>query len=949
MSANSSLSSVNDQHSTINVQRLSLNGNWQFYLASSPEQAEQIEAERFYSNDYKADRFKTIKVPACWAIEGFEEPVYREFKTAPHTEGFYIHRFMVPKSMHKQRLLLHFGGVWNSAEIWLNGKWLGRHDSGYTSFSYDVSDELNAGKENLIAIRVRQVYPNYTCDTYDDWSLGGIYRDVSIESMPGKRWIDRVRVKTDLDDNYRDAKLTVKVMVGDKHKNTLPGNYMSPGKPYQLRITLSDALGNTVEKRTTAIKAHTSTSREHKEVIDVTQPNLWTAETPYLYTLLTELIESDGTVSHCRTERVGFREISTEGGVFRINGQAVKLRGVNRHDEHPDVGRSTTREHWLQDLQLMKQANINYIRTAHYQHARGFIEMCDSIGMYVGSEVSLGGAGMTMYDPGFIAGVQLRTVETVERDINSPSVIYWSVGNEDPLTDLHLMSVKTVKGLDPTRPVLLPWNEADVLPEDVDIIAPHYWTAAQYDSLAAKADRPIISTEYTHAYGEYRFGGLQDRWNALTKHKTGAGAAVWMWADQGIMTPTPRDEQKYGKIVKDNKYLRMSTDGWDGIVDSYRKPTRDFYELKAVYAPVRPDCETVSVAATTKSISLPIRNDYDFINLDNIKISWQLYSGGRLLDQDTCRISAAPHSVGNLNVSLAKINKAKEDEDTYLWLMFTNSDGNEIGRNSVELKLIGTTGKQSKENDNKIVENGEKVIVNSGSTTYVFNRNTGSVAEIAIKGKAMASDMRPTIWHKLNDGDHIIKNRNFASGVSLDKLSPSVKSFDVKENADCITIMSEVDYTVNDSNMISAHYIYRICGNGELTVDYTLTTDVQTTYLPIVGIQLKTSFEATLNRWFGLGPSDAYPNKQAATMLGVWDGAEMEGTHAMRWAELKNGQKTTLRITANGYIDRDSKTDKVLRFVPYVLGRSEKGRLNEQHYQLKGDGTYKGKLIIKQK
>ena len=154
-------------------------------------------------------------------------------------------------------------------------------------------------------------------------------------------------------------------------------------------------------------------------------------------------------MTHTRTQRIGFRQISTVGGVFRINGQAVKLRGVNRHDEHPDVGRATTREHWLQDLTLMKAANINYIRLSHYTPAKGFIELCDEMGMYVGNEVSLGGAGNLMYDPSCSGAALQRSYETVVRDINHPSIIYWSVGNEDPLTSLHLASVKLVKALDP--------------------------------------------------------------------------------------------------------------------------------------------------------------------------------------------------------------------------------------------------------------------------------------------------------------------------------------------------------------------------------------------------------------------------------------------------------------------------------------------------------------------
>ena len=417
---------------------------------------------------------------------------------------------------------------------------------------------------NKLAVRVRQITREYKFDVCDDWTWGGIYRDVTLEAMPAKRWIDDVVVQTTFDHLFQDANLDIRVMISDKHKNTLPGNYPSPGEPYKLCFTLTDKEGKEVAQRQMAIPAHVSTDREICLSLPVEAPHQWTAETPYLYSLKVELLEKEA-VTHTRMERVGFRQISTDGGVFRINGQAVKLRGVNRHDEHPDVGRATTRKQWLEDLTLMKAANINYLRLSHYTPAEGFIELCDSMGMYVGNEVTLGGAGDLMYDPSFSGAVLQRSYETIVRDINKPSIIYWSIGNEDPLTSLHMVSVKLVKALDPTRPVLLPWRPEEWLPKEVDILAPHYWNPQEYDRLAGHSGRPVISTEYTHAYGNDAFGGLEARWKALTKHPAGAGAAVWMWADQGVKTPVRKKE----KDLSEDEYLRINTAGWDGIVDSY--------------------------------------------------------------------------------------------------------------------------------------------------------------------------------------------------------------------------------------------------------------------------------------------------------------------------------------------------------------------------------------------
>ena len=531
-------------------ERINLSGTWQFAFAANQKEADRL--ERFYTSDFAKSKFKSTPVPSNWALLGYEEPVYRGFKDNQAGEGFYVREFTIPQDWKDKRILLHFGGVWSSAEVWLNGNELGRHDCGYTSFAFDVTNKLKVDEPNKLAVRVRQITREYKFDVCDDWTWGGIYRDVTLEAMPAKRWIDDVVVQTTFDHLFQDANLDIRVMISDKHKNTLPGNYPSPGEPYKLCFTLTDKEGKEVAQRQMAIPAHVSTDREICLSLPVEAPHQWTAETPYLYSLKVELLEKEA-VTHTRMERVGFRQISTDGGVFRINGQAVKLRGVNRHDEHPDVGRATTRKQWLEDLTLMKAANINYLRLSHYTPAEGFIELCDSMGMYVGNEVTLGGAGDLMYDPSFSGAVLQRSYETIVRDINKPSIIYWSIGNEDPLTSLHMVSVKLVKALDPTRPVLLPWRPEEWLPKEVDILAPHYWNPQEYDRLAGHSGRPVISTEYTHAYGNDAFGGLEARWKALTKHPAGAGAAVWMWADQGVKTPVRKKE----KDLSEDEYLRI--------------------------------------------------------------------------------------------------------------------------------------------------------------------------------------------------------------------------------------------------------------------------------------------------------------------------------------------------------------------------------------------------------
>jgi len=417
-------------------QTVSLNGTWDFALAPDPAAAERL--ARFYEDDFPSQGFQPIPVPSNWSLQGFEEPVYSRVRQA--SEGFYIRRFPSPPELGGKRVVLHFGGVWASAEVWLNGTHLGRHDSGFTGFAYDVTRVLKPGAENRLAARVRQLTKDSAFDTNDDWSLPGIYRDVWLELMPSAAYIDRVETSTSFDSQFRDADLNLRVLVSGAQ----------PG-PYELRAILSAPDGKEVQRISIPVGAHRGTDRDTLLKMHVAAPLHWTAETPHLYRLTVELAQG-GKVNHARATAVGFRQVSTSGGVLRINGQAVKLRGVNRHDEHPDAGRATRREHWLEDLRLMKAANINMVRTSHYPPAEGFLDLCDELGMYVIDEVPMGFGGEYGDDPSFVASGLLRAQETIARDRNHPSVIIWSIGNEDPFTPTHLAAIRLVKGSDPRGP-----------------------------------------------------------------------------------------------------------------------------------------------------------------------------------------------------------------------------------------------------------------------------------------------------------------------------------------------------------------------------------------------------------------------------------------------------------------------------------------------------------------
>lgn len=825
---------------------------------------------------------KTIAVPSCWAVQGFEEPVYRGFKDDKAATGYYGRSFELPEVWSGKRVLLHFDGVWACAYPTLNGHELGSHDSGYTSFAYDVTNYLTSGT-NELRVKVVQASRSYKFDTNDDWSMGGIYRDVWLESMPRKHWLEKPTVVTAFDKKYKDADLEVKIFVCDDHKNKVPGNFPSPEPDFELVYTLTGPDGSQVFKHVETVEGQGSTDKEIVKNFKVKAPLKWNAEHPNLYGLTIDLVE-DGKVTHSRSEHVGFRQVKIEDGVFLLNGTPIKLRGVNRHDEHPDVGRATRREHWLHDLTMMKDANINYIRLSHYTPAQGFIDLCDSLGMYVSNEISLGGAGSNLHrDPSYMDAALLRTYETVSRDLNAPSIVFWTVGNEDALTTMHLVSAKLIKSLDGTRPMAIPWRSENWMPEEFEILAPHYWQPAQYDSLATVSTRPIVSTEYTHAYGTHATGGLAARWEALTKHANGTGAAVWMWQDQGIKTPVPPKKQS---SLSDDPFLRLDGQGWDGIVDSYRHPTRDLEEVKAVYAQVYPLTDKVKAAGRVR---IPIRNDFDFTNLNEVSIKWEQYADSTLLTGGDARISAPAHSAKRLKLKLAP---ATGIYANYLILKFLREDGSEITRRSIELTTNGR---------------------------YVAEDYTRYIDPLTIM-----SSLRPVIWHKLDDTEKSMYSkdeRRLLSSLNLGKYEMQNISGDDRTEGGVDIYDSKIKFVIDSLNSFIGDFEFRVT-DREIAVKYSLEPHVQLSWIPVYGMAFNIEGLKDL-KWVGPGPQNAYPNKRSAPIFGLWDYTSgIKATDTI----LCNIWEGILRIDSQGYMEVDADNPNTILILEEVVSRPEKGR-----------------------
>ena len=621
-----------------------------------------------------------IPVPGCWEVYGFCKPSYDSAK--PMT-GYYRTAFTVPAAWRGQRIAIRFDGVLYGYDLWINGKEVGSWRSGYNTAIFDITDYLKGQGKQQLAMRVISQFRGSDFDYNDDWAPSGIFRDVTLMAVP----------KTHLSDLTIRTRNTGEVMIDVEIANNKKGTVV--------RHQILDARGRVVG------------------VSKVESPHLWTAETPYLYTLRTTLSQK-GKVLQTFSHKFGFRELTIDGKVLKLNGQPIKLRGVTCHSTDPRSVKVISDALTLKDMKLMKEASVNYIRTSHYPREPRFYELADSLGFYVIDEVPFGYGDKHLSDSTFYPILQQRAQATIRRDKNHPSVLIWSLGNENPLTPICVELGDYVKReLDPVRPICYPMIGSYFrkfnydLPKSLDIYTPHYPTTAQIADFYQRADRPVIFTEYCHTLGI----SLEDhdrQWEIIERTPWIAGGSVWEWVDQGMpfvvnseKGARPKDAcyRRDARVVnsrgrygyeervftsEDGGFEMCGNKGTDGLLYADRTPLPNYYELQHNYAQAAVTDSVLVVGADDSLLSLHIRNRYDFINLkDHVTFHWALSQ-----DRDTIATGAfspacAPHQTIEYSLPLPQC----LDFSRICLLQVTISDqqGRVINRQSVRLNPSSLT------------------------------------------------------------------------------------------------------------------------------------------------------------------------------------------------------------------------------------------------------------------
>ncbi|MGF9915089.1 glycoside hydrolase family 2 TIM barrel-domain containing protein [Paenibacillus ehimensis] len=606
-----------------------LNGEWAFHYAARPEEA----PASFYMPEFDDSGWDRLAVPSHWQLHGYGAPHYTDlyypFPVRPpevpadNPTGTYRRTFTLPESWLSRNVFLRFQGVDSAFHVWLNGSYVGYSQGSRLPSEFAIAPFVREG-ENVLAVQVYQWSDGSYLEDQDMWWLSGIFRDVALVAQP-KTYIRDYTVVADLDEDGRNGLLDVRVKLAKER--TMTGNVVlewrltdgEQGTEAASGVCPVDGWSEGGDEAAAHFRAQLSGVRP------------WTAETPVLYDLLLTLKTADGETLEVVPTRVGFRRVEVQGGRLLVNGKPIRLRGVNRHDHHPERGRAVTLETMERDVVLMKRHNINAVRTAHYPNDPRFYDLCDRYGLYVMDETDLethgfelvGDADRLSNDPAWEKAYVERMQRMVGRDKNHPSILFWSLGNESGFGCNHEAMAAWCRSADPTR---LIHYEGDHEAKVCDVFSTMYSTVEKMIGFGQRdnEEKPHVLCEYAHAMGNGP-GGLLEYEEAFRNYPRLAGGFVWEWIDHGLSRRTAdgRTYYAYGGDYGDEP--NNGNFVIDGLVMPDRTPSPGLLEYKKIIEPVTAEAFDAGQGTVT------IRNRYDFRDLSHLQLVWTVSADGASL------------------------------------------------------------------------------------------------------------------------------------------------------------------------------------------------------------------------------------------------------------------------------------------------------------------------------
>lgn len=893
-----------------------LNGVWKFMFLDAPEYS----PEGFFNSDFDVTKMDDITVPGNWQLQGYGKmhysdlwynfPINPPYVPTENPTGIYKRTFFVEESYRDKKIIIRFCGVDSAYHLWINGKEVGYSKVARNESEFDITDLIRVGEENDVTVRVYQWSDGTYLEDQDMWWESGIFRDVELIGVP-KDGINDYKVIADLDDEYKNGIFKVEA-------------FLRTTKEVNVTFELVDAGENTVFTKTVVAK-------EGKACIDevIADVNHWTAETPYLYKLFMT-VEDDGQIVEVIPQNVGFRNIRLNGETFLVNGVAIKFKGVNRHDYSPQNGRVVSREEIEKDIILMKQFNINAIRTSHYPNSYYLYDLCDEYGMYLIAETDLECHGFELTgdykwitdDPSWELAYVSRMTRMIERDKNHPAIIFWSLGNESAFGCNFRKMTDVAHEMDPTR---LVHYEGDFDVESADVYSTMYtWIENPkkpylMKDIIEKSKKPHIHCEYCHAMGNGP-GNLKDYQDLVYAHDKLQGGFVWEWFDHGIESFTESGEKyyRYGGDFGDdpsNKDFCI-----DGLIMPDRTPSPGLYEYKKVIEPI-----TTTAVDIQKGI-INLLSRYDFANLDRFNLVYKVMEDDVILQTGFMAvpsIEARANKDITLPYDLSAI-KVKPGAHYYVNISYQlredtryASSGHELATAQFELPLYKEGIVIRPEGILNVEKEHTTLHVKGANFSLDFNLVNGNLMNIVRDGmQVLSKGPRLTLWRAPISNDmEIIDKLKKVYFLHLEH--EVVMNIDYHMEGNILKVeVDTINSTTNSAWHFKTKYVYTVCPSGDILIDVEGTpsgrVDLAPDMLPRIGVSMHLDKSMEHVRYFGMGPGENYADSKEAAQMGLYantvDGLftnyvipQENGNHmGCKWVSMTNDRGMGLLASTEG-------------------------------------------------
>lgn len=938
---------------------LSLEGKWKFNFSKDHDKAPRD----FYSLKYDDSQWTDFPVPGILELNGYGDAIYSnngypwrtQFRPEPpfveernNYTGSYRKMVTVPADWKGERIYLHVGSATSNLMVWVNGKFVGYSEDSKVSAEFDLTKYLTPGKENLIAMQVMRWCDGSYLEDQDFWRFTGIAREVYLYARPQAHIAD-LFITPDLVNNYQDGTLEVKLnAVGAKGETVM--------------FSLKDKEGKEVAAQTAKVGGN----GEVKVNFNVKNPLKWTAETPNLYTLYTTLMDGKQ-VAEVVPQRVGFRKVEIKNAQVLVNGQPVLFKGANRHELDPVTGYVVSMDRMLEDIRVMKELNINAVRTCHYPNDPRWYELCDIYGIYMVAEANIESHGMGYGDktlakePTYEKAHLERNESNIKIYKNHPSIIFWSVGNEAGYGPNFEKAYDLVKAYDPSRPCQ--YEQAGQNGK-TDIFCPMYYDYGGCEWYA-KGDnpRPLIQCEYAHAMGN-SMGGFKEYWDMVRKYPKYQGGFIWDFVDQGLRVKNKQGKTIYAYGGDFGRYPTSDHNfNCNGIINPDRKPNPHANEVRYYYQNIW------ATAKDLKAGEVEVYNENFFKSLDDVELQWTLESEGKVLANGWSALDipaqqkrvvkldgySLPADVKGevvLNLDFV-LKKAEPMLDAGYAVAREQFVVNPYTFPTMESVLAVTSGKY----DTRKVEKEEKVAwvtLSAGNTSVTFNHWNGWIDYLDVDGKPMLEEgyaITPDFWRAPTDNDYGAGTQRKLHAWKNPEMK--MKSFKVVENEGKAEKGVEVVYDM-PSVEATLTMTYTLTPAGELVVNEAMTVNKDAKHKPELmryGMQLVMPKAYNILTYYGKGPGENYIDRNNGDRLGVYD-AKVADQYWGYVRPQESGNKTEVRYWQ--VKDENGKGLEFYSFAPmecstlnYLASDLDDGWDKNAHQSHSGDLTPRDFSVVK--